>query len=63
MNNVSSELTKLSTTCYYDSYGYYIYNDNIWVFLPKEKYYDTNDLLNISNILNIFNETTNEFLN
>lgn len=56
-----SGLTKLNKNYYYNSYGYYIYQDKKeWIFLAKEKYYNTYDLLNISNILNILNEITHE---
>lgn len=53
-----SGLIKLNKNYYYDSYGYYVYQDKKeWIFLAKEKYYSTLDLLNINNILNILNET------
>lgn len=57
---IPPELNKITNTCYYyNSYGYYIYNNKqAWCFLPQEKYYNSNDLLNISNILNILNEAT-----
>lgn len=54
MNN---SLTKLSKTCCYDRYGYYIFEDEVWSFLAKEQKYSSNDLLDIMNTLNILNET------
>lgn len=53
------KLKKVHNTCYADHNGYYMYDNEgaAWVFLPLEKYYTTNDLLNISNIINIITES------
>lgn len=55
---MKNELKKLSTTCYYDNYGYYMLGDDkSWLFLPQEKMYSSNNLLDIMNTLKILNET------
>lgn len=54
---MTDELVKLTKTYYYNSYGHYVLSDNgSWSFLAKEKYYKSEDLLNIINTLNILNE-------
>lgn len=50
-------MTKLTNNWYSDNYGYYtVSDDGVWSFLPLEKYYNNQDLLNISNILSMLND-------
>lgn len=63
INNIEiTDLRKITDYLFANNHGYYIYNKdtqpnmNCWVFAAQEKYYTTNDLLDITNILNILNE-------
>lgn len=53
---MTNKLTKLSKTCCYDHHGYYIFENEIWCFLAKERKYSSSDLLDIMNTLSILNE-------
>jgi hypothetical protein len=51
-------LADISDKIYKSKYGYFIYQDNYkkWIFTPLEKELDTDDLLNIMDILRNLNE-------
>lgn len=52
MNN----LLQISEHIYKSVYGYFILRNNKWMFTPLEKEFDTDDLMNISDILRNLNE-------
>jgi hypothetical protein len=52
MNN----LLQISEHIYKSIYGYFILRNNKWMFTPLEKEFDTDDLMNISDILRNLNE-------
>jgi len=52
MNN----LLQMSEHIYKSIYGYFILRNNKWMFTPLEKEFDTDDLMNISDILRNLNE-------
>jgi hypothetical protein len=52
MNN----LLQMSEHIYKSVYGYFILRNNKWMFTPLEKEFDTDDLMNISDILRNLNE-------
>lgn len=51
-------LADISDKIYKSKYGYFIYQDNHkkWIFTPLEKEFNTDDLLNIMDILRNLNE-------
>ena len=46
----------MSEHIYKSVYGYFILRNNKWMFTPLEKEFDTDDLMNISDILRNLNE-------
>lgn len=50
-----SDLKKMTDSIFSSDHGYYICQNKIWIFLAKEKEYSSNDLLDISSMLNILN--------
>lgn len=51
-------LADISDKIYKSKYGYFIFKDDVrkWIFTPLEKELDTDDLLNVIDILNNLNE-------
>jgi hypothetical protein len=54
------DLEWISSIFYKSKYGYFMRNENdTWVFLPVEIEFDTDLLMNITNILRNLNENAN----
>jgi len=51
-----NNLLQISEHIYKSVYGYFILRNNKWMFTPLEKEFDTDDLMNISDILRNLNE-------
>jgi hypothetical protein len=52
-----SDLEKFSDKVYRFNYGYFILKNNEWLFLPLEKEFNINALMDISDTLRNLNES------
>lgn len=51
-----THLEKLSDKIYRSNYGYFVYRETEWLFIPLEKEFNVDRLMNISDTLRNLNE-------
>jgi hypothetical protein len=56
-----SHLKWISDTVYNSEYGYFLYNNNEWVWLPQEKEYNTDTIFMVTDTLRNLNEKDEDY--